>query len=126
MNGPSTVSKQHRSRSLNTKRCDAVLLQARNHVLPLMMRLPHLRRRMISRAGRADGGGQISGQQQKSDDVVVATGFIHRKIQGSPNKTRPPFPLPLTSSAFDILRHESRQQRLKLFLFFFSLFSSSP
>lgn len=72
--------------------CDAVSLQARNHVLPLMMRLPHLQRRMISRAGRADGGGQISGQQQKSDDVVVAADLSTAKSKGLPTKLGLLFP----------------------------------
>lgn len=91
-----SINQDHSTRSMRRG-----LPQSRNHVLPLMMRLPHLRRRVISRAGRADGGEQISGQQQKSDDVVVARNYPPQSSKGLPTKLGLLFSLARTSSAFD-------------------------
>lgn len=92
--------------------------QARNHV-PLMMRLWRGRRSEISRAD--NGAANHSPAAKSGDDVVESHQNIHRKIQGSPNKSPSPFfPSLLPCS---VLRHDSRQKHLNCLISFLFLLS---
>lgn len=91
--------------------------QARSHV-SLMMRLWRGCRSEISRADNRPANQRPAAKS--GDDVVESRQNIHRKIQGSPNKS--PSPIFPSLPPCSVLRHDSRQKRLNCFIFSYFFF----